>query len=80
MCDLAAACTNTVGGYDCVCKAGFSGPGKGKDGCKDIDECDKGTAKCATAAICTNTAGSYTCKCKAGWSGDGKTCKPGSNP
>ena len=27
MCDSNADCTNTLGSYDCVCDAGFSGDG-----------------------------------------------------
>lgn len=70
-CDLNMDCSNTVGGYTCVCKPGYKSSGKL---CVDVDECVDGTAACDLAATCTNTDGNYTCKCKSGYSGNGKFC------
>jgi alpha-tubulin suppressor-like RCC1 family protein len=55
-----------------ACMTGFERQTDGS--CKDIDECQRGTAGCDTHAICTNLAGSFTCACSPGFTGDGKTC------
>ncbi|XP_065190765.1 protein kinase C-binding protein NELL2-like [Sycon ciliatum] len=71
-CSSNAACTNTVGSYNCTCDSGFSGDGKF---CKDRDECLYQTHNCSSNATCANTVGSYNCTCDSGFSGDGTSCK-----
>jgi hypothetical protein len=73
-CGLAADCSNTVGGFTCACKPGYSGSSGGGTDCTDIDECAKGTSGCDGNATCANQFGGATCTCKSGFSGDGKTC------
>ncbi len=70
-CGGSSTCSNTDGGYDCVCDAGWSGNGKESQGCLDADECQEGTAACDPFATCVNTPGSYRCECSAGYEGDG---------
>ncbi|KAL9974366.1 hypothetical protein ACROYT_G011390 [Oculina patagonica] len=55
-CDVNANCTNTVGGHNCTCKAGFYGNGSS---CSDIDKCSNGSHKCDVNANCTNTVGGH---------------------
>jgi hypothetical protein len=69
-CDsFGAICTNTIGGYVCECKKGFSGDGYK---CFDIDECNSlnDTLKCSINSECVNKAGTYECKCKDGFKKD----------
>merc|ERR1712205_206486 len=68
-CDANAACTNTVGGFECTCDAGYTGDGVT---CTDVDECL--AAPCDANAACTNTEGGFECTCDAGYTGDGATC------
>ncbi len=42
--------------------------------CVDINECERGLAKCDQNANCTNTFGSYLCECKSNYEGDGTFC------
>lgn len=70
-CDLNSDCSNTVGGYACVCKNGYKQNGKT---CIDVDECGDGTSACDLSATCSNTDGSYKCTCKPGYTGTGKLC------
>ncbi len=72
VCDANANCNNSVGGYTCECKQGFTGSGKA---CVNVDECSNGTAACDLSADCSDTVGGYKCTCKAGFQGDGKTCE-----
>ncbi|MQL96673.1 hypothetical protein Taro_029364 [Colocasia esculenta] len=48
-------------GYFCTCAAGYEGNPYLQDGCRDIDECEKGSVKCPDGARCQNTPGNYTC-------------------
>ncbi|MGM0577947.1 MAG: EGF domain-containing protein [Myxococcota bacterium] len=66
-----AACTNTIGSFECTCPDGYVGDGTT---CTDVDECAEGTDTCDDAATCTNTPGSYECACDPGYEGDGETC------
>ena len=73
-------CTDTIGGYNCSCKAGFLQVGTHGDAqslqCIDIDECaGHGAGLCHHLAKCVNTPGSYSCDCPRGYNGDGvKSC------
>lgn len=59
-------CVNTVGGFQCVCKAGYKRTG---DLCVDENECV--SAPCEH--MCDNTPGSYKCSCYAGYRVDPKS-------
>ncbi|KAJ8890121.1 hypothetical protein PR048_009628 [Dryococelus australis] len=62
-CGSNALCTNTPGGFDCKCSAGYSGnPFKQ---CLDIDECSQPGA-CGAGALCRNIPGSWVCQCPEG--------------
>jgi hypothetical protein len=72
-CDVNAICTNTDGGFSCMCNVGFNG-----DGTTCVDTGDCAAAPCAdggdTAAVCTEGATGYTCACTTGYSFNGATC------
>jgi hypothetical protein len=70
-CDDNAACSNSVGSYDCTCNAGFEGDGMT---CTDIDECATGADGCAADATCNNLFGTFECVCNAGYEGTGFEC------
>ena len=70
-CHAQAQCTNTIGGYTCACKSGYSGNGTA---CADIDECQENSHNCHAEAVCVNNAGDYTCSCKSGYAGNGTVC------
>lgn len=57
-CHPNAACTDKNPGFSCKCKPGYEGDGSV---CRDINECEKGTADCPASATCVNTAGSFEC-------------------
>jgi hypothetical protein len=61
-------CTNTEGGYECVCKPGYEGEGI-YDGiiCSEIDEC--ASDPCQNGGNCTDAFMNYTCACDSGWEG-----------
>ena len=74
-CDVFGYCTNTIGGYFCSCREGYTGDGKD---CRDIDECkDPELASlCVENAECCNLPAHFVCKCKEGFEGDGtKECR-----
>ncbi|XBI33479.1 hypothetical protein VPH35_056807 [Triticum aestivum] len=62
-------CTKGNKGYTCSCKDGYEGNPYITNGCKDIDECHEGYARCYGGA-CTNLEGSYYCRCPPGTNGD----------
>ncbi|XP_020225382.2 putative wall-associated receptor kinase-like 16 [Cajanus cajan] len=64
--------SNTGYGYRCKCRAGFEGNPYLPQGCRDIDECLKGTHTCINVKNCHNTIGNYTCSCRKWQSGNGK--------
>ncbi|XP_056671425.1 adhesion G protein-coupled receptor L4 [Monodelphis domestica] len=74
-CGENANCTNTEGGYFCMCAPGFtSSSSQNKfvtnDGttCIDIDECrEANSGACGDRAKCENVNGGYHCACKEGY-------------
>lgn len=53
-------CLNTVGGFKCVCRSGYTLSG---GLCVDVDECE--SAPCEH--LCDNTPGGYECSCYSGY-------------
>ena len=66
-CSSNGLCSNTFGGFECSCNAGFSGD---KVECSDVDECS--FDNCDVNANCTNLEGGFSCACKVGFRGDGE--------
>ena len=68
-CGFGGRCSNTNGGFECVCPSGFK---LNSDGlCADIDECGDGTYSCGAEdgnrGSCNNIDGDYECLCNQGW-------------
>ena len=58
-CGERSSCFDNVGGFDCVCHDGWSGPTCDND----IDECaGSGATQCGTGYTCVNTLGSFFCR------------------
>lgn len=73
-CKNGAMCSDSVGGYDCVCKSGFSGVHCEKDETLCPMEKDKGCTQ-----FCKPSYISYVCSCARGWklsSTDRNKCEP----
>ena len=70
-CSENADCSNTTGGFECTCNAGYSGDGVT---CEDIDECVDGANNCSVNATCTNNEGGFDCACNPYFTGDGLVC------
>jgi len=68
-CANGGVCTNSVGGFDCACPAGWGGA-KCED---DINECEADTPVCLNGGECTNTEGGFECACPITWTGE--TCE-----
>lgn len=72
-CKNGAMCSDSVGGYDCVCKSGFSGVHCEKDQTVCTLEKDKGCSQ-----FCKPGYLSYECSCARGWrlkSSDKNVCE-----
>ena len=69
-----AICVNNNGSYTCECEDGFSGRGRGPNGCTDMDECQTIDHTCSIYAVCHNDHGLYDCECFTGFIGDGFNC------
>ena len=65
---------NNNGSYTCECQNGFSGSGRGSNGCIDMDECQTIHHTCSRYAVCLNDHGLYECECFNGYTGDGLEC------
>lgn len=61
-CKNGAMCSDSVGGYDCICKSGFSGVHCENDQTVCIVEKDKGCSQ-----FCKPGYQSYQCSCAHGW-------------
>ncbi|KAF6732481.1 Venom prothrombin activator vestarin-D1 [Oryzias melastigma] len=73
-CKNGAMCLDSVGGYDCVCKSGFSGENCQQDLTLCVVEKDKGCSQ-----FCKPGYVSYECSCARGWKlsqTDRNTCVP----
>lgn len=72
-CKNGAMCSDSVGGYDCVCKSGFSGVHCETDQTVCTLEKDKGCSQ-----FCKPDYVSYKCSCARGWklSSDRNKCEP----
>jgi hypothetical protein len=71
-CGPGSSCTNTQGGFACLCEDDFE---VGSNGCSPIDECAANATPCASGASCTDSAGGPPlCECPAGKFGDGTFC------
>ncbi|KAI6661005.1 Phosphatidylinositol phosphatase PTPRQ-like [Oopsacas minuta] len=68
-CSATELCTNTDGGYSCLCRVGYERIGID---CIDINECY--TDPCGTNEECDNSVGGYTCTCKIGYTYVGTQC------
>ncbi|XP_061702898.1 protein Z, vitamin K-dependent plasma glycoprotein a [Syngnathoides biaculeatus] len=73
-CKNGALCSDSVGGYDCVCKAGFSGVHCETDQTLCVVDKDKGCSQ-----FCKPGYTSYECSCAGGWKlhpTDKNKCQP----
>lgn len=73
-CKNGAMCSDSVGGYDCVCKSGFTGVHCEKDQTLCILEKNKGCSQ-----FCKPGYVSYECSCARGWKlsqSDRNNCEP----
>lgn len=75
-CKNGAMCSDSVGGYDCVCKSGFTGVHCEKDQTLCTLEKDKGCSQ-----FCKPGYTSYECSCARGWklSTNKEKCEPAVN-
>ncbi|KAK3089225.1 hypothetical protein FSP39_001900 [Pinctada imbricata] len=55
-------CVNTIGSYNCPCKAGYQ---LGNSQCEDINECTMDNGGCSD--MCTNAVPGYQCTCNSGY-------------
>jgi len=63
-CQNGGSCLDQLGGYRCVCEAGFGG-----DNCQlDVDDC--AATSCHQRGNCTDAVDSFTCTCFPGFTGN----------
>ncbi|XP_071826627.1 uncharacterized protein [Apostichopus japonicus] len=74
-CNPHAVCSNSIGGYHCLCKSGYlpNPKGFGPVGCIDEIECSISDS-CNDNTECNDVDGAYQCTCVTGYLGDGNTC------
>jgi hypothetical protein len=65
-------CTNSIGGFECKCEAGYHGNGRE---CSVNVPCSEDPAICDTRASCATMNGKKVCLCGAGFAGDGGRCR-----
>jgi EGF domain/Calcium-binding EGF domain len=65
-------CTNSPGGYECKCEAGYHGNGRE---CSVNVPCAEDPSVCDTRATCAALQGKQMCTCGAGFEGDGGQCR-----
>ena len=75
-CHAHATCTDYTGGFNCVCKDGYTGNGSS---CSDRNECADGTHTCHSHATCHNRylhghGVKFDCICNSGYYASGTTC------
>ena len=63
VCQNGATCTNSIGGFSCICVNGWAGP----DCSVNIDDC--AGAACFNGATCIDRVGSFYCRCTPGKTG-----------
>uniref|UniRef100_A0A3Q0RGZ8 EGF-like domain-containing protein n=1 Tax=Amphilophus citrinellus TaxID=61819 RepID=A0A3Q0RGZ8_AMPCI len=64
-CKNRGTCTNTLGGFVCSCRAGYTGLT-----CEtDINDCLPSISPCKNGGTCTDYVNSYTCTCMPGFTG-----------
>lgn len=63
VCQNGATCTNTHGGFSCICVNGWTGP----DCSVNIDDC--ADTACFNGATCIDRVGSFYCHCTPGKTG-----------
>ncbi|KAK6745525.1 hypothetical protein RB195_011945 [Necator americanus] len=78
ICGQNAVCHNTVGGYECRCRKGFSGNGKE---CTPVElRCTSRFGRsCSTNGSCEEREDGPRCVCAPGYRGDGFVCTPQSH-
>ncbi|KHJ91708.1 EGF-like domain protein [Oesophagostomum dentatum] len=72
LCGENAECHNTVGGYECRCKKGYSGNGRE---CSQVERCySRFGRSCSSDGSCEEGPDGPRCICARGYRGDGFTC------
>ena len=73
-CDANAQCVNTIGSFNCRCKAGYRAAQHG--GCEQINDCTTGNHDCHENADCVISGHEGAkCYCKLGYIGNGTICQ-----
>ncbi|XP_071845759.1 uncharacterized protein [Apostichopus japonicus] len=72
--DCQQNCSNTIGGYDCLCERGYKVVTSNPSECEDVDECSSGLDNCEQ--VCINLNGGYNCSCYEKFFKNGTKCRP----